>query len=249
MERLKLDYLLIDSRPEINEENLFYMAIADVLMLVLCLDDQTFQGIAVTVDIARRLGVPKTLLVVNQLPSVFNAEEVQHQLEETFGESVAGVLPFSEEILQLAGRGVFSLQYPQHALTLEMQAIAYRLMHLDFSMPHTVPNLFTSEVLQQTANNIHVGLTMFEALNLPDSHRQIVNWVMRQGAASLQEIARSVGQSETNVSAILGILTEQGFIEPIDIQGQLCFRLRFTTKQNRQLSDKIWHPLQDDKPE
>ena len=65
---LGLDVLLIDTHPGLNEETMLSLTISDVLLLMLRPDKQDFQGTAVTVDIARRLDVPRLLLVVNKVP-------------------------------------------------------------------------------------------------------------------------------------------------------------------------------------
>ncbi len=74
IQALKLDYLLIDTHPGINEETLLSIAMSDLLVLILRPDSQDYQGTAVAVDIARELEVPKMLLVVNKALSKFNFE-------------------------------------------------------------------------------------------------------------------------------------------------------------------------------
>ena len=50
-----------------NEETLLSIAISDVLILILCgQNKQDFLGTAVTIEVARRLGVPRMLLVMNE---------------------------------------------------------------------------------------------------------------------------------------------------------------------------------------
>ena len=62
-----MDYLFIDTHPGLNEETLLSITISDVLVLILRPDQQDYQGTAVTIDVARKLEVPKLLLVVNKL--------------------------------------------------------------------------------------------------------------------------------------------------------------------------------------
>src|SRR5262249_15249026 len=63
LERLRLDVLFIDTHPGLNEETLLSIAISDALVLLLRPDRQDYQGTAVTVEVARKLNVPKMLLV------------------------------------------------------------------------------------------------------------------------------------------------------------------------------------------
>ena len=50
---LKLDVLMIDTHPGLNEETLLSIAISDTLIIVMRPDSQDYQGTAVTVEVAR----------------------------------------------------------------------------------------------------------------------------------------------------------------------------------------------------
>ncbi len=56
-EKLRLDFVMIDTHPGVNEETLLSIAMSDILVLVLRPDQQDYLGTAVTVDLARRLDV------------------------------------------------------------------------------------------------------------------------------------------------------------------------------------------------
>jgi len=114
---LRLDTLLVDTHPGLNEETLLSMAISDVLVIVLRPDQQDYQGTAVTVEVARKLDVPCLKLIVNKVPAAFNPEEVRTRVESTYGCQVAAVLPHSDEMMVLASGGVFVTRYPNHPLT------------------------------------------------------------------------------------------------------------------------------------
>src|SRR6185437_11741166 len=72
LEKLSLDYLFIDTHPGLNEETLLSIAISNVLLLILRPDQQDYQGTSVTVEVARKLSVPRMLLVVNKVPNIFD---------------------------------------------------------------------------------------------------------------------------------------------------------------------------------
>ena len=129
--RLKLDCLLIDTNPGLSEDTLLAIALSDILVLVLCLDQQDFQGIALTLDVARKLGVPKILLVANQVLPEYLPEEVKQQIENAYGYAVAGILPFSQELLTLSSSDVFCLRYPHHSLSQTMRAIARQMTEVE----------------------------------------------------------------------------------------------------------------------
>lgn len=121
---LNLDYLLIDTHPGLNEETLLSIAISDVLVVILRPDRQDFQGTAVTVDVARKLKVPKMLLVVNKVLPAFDFDILRKQMETTYNASVAGIVPLSEEMVQLASSGIFCLHYSDHPVSQTVKGIA-----------------------------------------------------------------------------------------------------------------------------
>lgn len=129
VEDLKLDYLFIDTHPGLNEETLLSITISDVLVLLLRPDSQDYQGTAVTVDVARKLEVPKLLMVVNKAPQVFDFAQLKTKVEETYDVDVAGVLPHSDEMMLLASSGLFSVHYPDHPVTKIIYSIADQIMN------------------------------------------------------------------------------------------------------------------------
>ncbi len=126
---LKLDYLFIDTHPGLNEETLLSITISDILVLILRPDQQDYQGTAVTVDVARKLEVPKLLMVINKAPIVFDFGQLKQRVEEIYGAPVAGVLPHSDEMMILASNGVFAIKFPDHSLTRVIEAIASQVMN------------------------------------------------------------------------------------------------------------------------
>lgn len=127
IERLKLDYLFIDTHPGLNEETLLSIAISDVLLLILRPDQQDFQGTAVTVDVARKLEVPNLFLVVNKALSSYDFEDLRRQVEQTYSAPVAAVLPLSEDVARLQSADIFSLRYPDHPFSQSIRDIANQL--------------------------------------------------------------------------------------------------------------------------
>jgi len=126
-EQLSLDYVFVDTHPGLNEETLLSMGICDTLVIILRPDRQDYQGTSVTVDVARKLDVPGLLLVVNKVPAALDAEAVRREVEKTYGAPVAGVLPLSEDMVELGSSGLFTLRFPEHQWSTEVQAIARQL--------------------------------------------------------------------------------------------------------------------------
>jgi len=125
--RLRLDTLFIDTHPGLNEETLLSIAISDVLVLILRPDRQDFQGTAVTVEVARKLGVPRMRLVVNKALASMDTAALRQQVEATYDTEVAAVFPLCEEMLQLASGGLFCLYRPDHPFTHELSRLARQI--------------------------------------------------------------------------------------------------------------------------
>jgi MinD-like ATPase involved in chromosome partitioning or flagellar assembly len=114
---LSLDVLILDTHPGINEETLLSIAMSNTLVIVLRPDQQDYEGTQVTVAVARKLGVPRMMLVVNKAPDVFDPDAIRARVEETYQCPVAAVLPHSDDLMVLASEGVFVLRHPDHPLT------------------------------------------------------------------------------------------------------------------------------------
>lgn len=125
---LNLDVLIIDTHPGLNEETLLSIAISDALALILRPDSQDYQGTGVTVDIARKLGVPRLLLVVNKVPAAFAEADVLNRVQEAYGCEIGAILPHSDEIMTLASSDIFALRFPDHLVTKRLRALADRLV-------------------------------------------------------------------------------------------------------------------------
>lgn len=125
---LQLDYLFIDTHPGLSKETFLSIAISHVLILILRPDKQDYQGTAVIMDVARQLKVRKMLLAINKVHSKLDIEILKLRVEETYKETVAGVFPLSEDMVQLASEGVFCVKYPEHPLSQEFRNVAQQIM-------------------------------------------------------------------------------------------------------------------------
>jgi septum site-determining protein MinD len=128
IKRLSLDALLIDTHPGLNEETLLSIAMSNALAIIMRPDQQDYEGTSVTVSVARKLRVPRMVLVVNKTPQVFDFAEVEDHVEKTYGCEVAAVLPHSDEMMVLSSAGIFALRYPEHPVTELYRQVATRLM-------------------------------------------------------------------------------------------------------------------------
>jgi MinD-like ATPase involved in chromosome partitioning or flagellar assembly len=121
---LKLDYLLIDTHPGLGEETLLSLVISNTLIIVLRPDQQDFEGTGVTVRIAQELKVPNILLLVNKSPASLEPVALADKVKQAYNCQVCAVLPHADEMMELASRGIFSLNYTDHPITDRYRQVA-----------------------------------------------------------------------------------------------------------------------------
>jgi MinD-like ATPase involved in chromosome partitioning or flagellar assembly len=124
IEALRLDYLLIDTHPGVNEETLLSIAISDTLVLILRPDHQDYQGTAVTLELARRLEVPQLLLLVNKALASFDFRALSDRIASTYRTPVGAVLPLSEDMVRLGSGGIYSVLDPTAAFSDGIRTLA-----------------------------------------------------------------------------------------------------------------------------
>jgi MinD-like ATPase involved in chromosome partitioning or flagellar assembly len=133
---LNLDYLFIDTHPGLNEETLLSIAISHALVVILRPDTQDYQGTSVTVEIARKLGVPQMFLVLNKLwPEVDDPagiaqvfDNYRRQLRQTYHCEVGTILPLSTDLVRLASSGLFIFQSPDHLFTQGIRELGEKII-------------------------------------------------------------------------------------------------------------------------
>lgn len=125
---LSLDVLILDTHPGLNEETLLAIALSDALAIILRPDHQDYEGTQVTVTVARKLKVPKMVLVVNKTPAAFDEADVRQRVASAYDCPVAAVLPHSDELMALSSAGIFALKYPDHEVAARYRELADELM-------------------------------------------------------------------------------------------------------------------------
>ena len=80
------------------------------------------------VSLAQKLEIPDLKMVVSQMPPAFNIEDVQREVQEKYQLPVTAILPHTEEMLTLAGKGVFTREYPTHPLTMIIKQMTQDFM-------------------------------------------------------------------------------------------------------------------------
>jgi len=178
---LNLDYLIVRTPPGLHEETLLSIAISSTAVEVMRPENRDYLGAAVFIDVARKLDVPNTLLVVNKIPHVFDIDDVREKVEKLYDCKVAAMLPFSDEMLAAGGSGIFSLQYPNHAITLGLKSIAAQIIsHLSpLSGQSSVAESQTIPAVQPGAKGGPIRLASFDleiAKILPENVDNILDY-------------------------------------------------------------------------
>lgn len=117
LDALRLDTLLIDTHPGLNEETLLSLVISHALVVIMRPDQQDYEGTGVTVEVARELQVPRIQLLVNKTPPQLDPDAVRARVEQAYRVPVVAVLPHSDDMMSLASSGLFVVNYPDHPLT------------------------------------------------------------------------------------------------------------------------------------
>ena len=125
---LNLDFLFIDTHPGISEETLLSLAIADISLIILRPDNQDYQGTSVTLEVCRRLEVPNLFLVMNKVLQTYDFEKVKHDIENVYKCDVAGVLPQSDDLIEIASKEVFYLNHREHLFSQGIEEIATKII-------------------------------------------------------------------------------------------------------------------------
>lgn len=204
---LNLQYLLLDIQPELGEDELLGLALADTVVLMMQLDKYDFQRAAVLLEVLVKLATQQVWLVPGLVPPEISAESVQQKLETIYHQPVAGVLHMQEAMVALASRGVFCLHEPQHALTEAMQAIATQICATPQQVrPAANPDRAAGRLGRSRQR------PLFGILELPPLQRQILTTVIRQGTLTQSELQAQSHALPEDVATAVAQLIEQGWL-------------------------------------
>lgn len=128
LDELKLDVLLIDTHPGLNDETLMSVSVSDAEAIILRPDYQDYQGTAIVASISRKLNVPNLVLVANKVPSSIPVGELRSQLQAKYDLPVGAVLPHSDSMMALGSQKVFVLAYPDHFIANQIRQLATILL-------------------------------------------------------------------------------------------------------------------------
>jgi len=89
------------------------------------------------------------------------------------------------------------------------------------------------------------GVTVADILEMPDTLRDVINWMMREIQVSLPQVAQHLGKDEPSARTMLATLVDKGFVREIDLKGQLFYRVRLASKRKNTMPANLWKALDD----
>ncbi|MFX1474625.1 MAG: MinD/ParA family protein [Promethearchaeota archaeon] len=118
-----LDYLFVDTHPGLDQETLLSMATTDLLFVVMRLDQQDFLGTAITLQLAKKLGVPATYLVLNQCPGIYDLDQVRRDVKQEFKVDIATVIPLFKRLIEVGSRQILVYTSPSHLFSRNIEQL------------------------------------------------------------------------------------------------------------------------------
>lgn len=87
-------------------------------------------------------------------------------------------------------------------------------------------------------------LTMGDILDLPESLRQLVNWVLRAGDVGVREVATHLGQDEAVAASLLADLSRKGLVREFQVAGEMRYQVRTRDRPKRGVPSDVWRALE-----
>lgn len=202
----KLDYLLIDNQPDLTDDNLMGLSIADVAMVMMQLDAYDFQRTAVILDVLERLSTAKVCMVPTLVLPEVDATAIKRKIELTYQHPVIGILNLAEAMIRLASNGVFCLHYPNHELTMAIAGITQQLDDL-FQTTPDVAKASSKGNLGRSRKRPLLNL-----LEFPNLERRLLTLVLRQGPVEVSVLLEQSGYTSQEVIQAIERLTQQGWL-------------------------------------
>jgi MinD-like ATPase involved in chromosome partitioning or flagellar assembly len=121
-----LDYVLLDTHSGMDEDVILSMAISDIIIEVVRIDEQSLTGALASLEVIRKIG-KKTHLLANMVPkdAVDTGERI---LEERLKANVLGTIPFFDDIWAAKDEGIFVVDRPSHRFSIIMKELAEKLL-------------------------------------------------------------------------------------------------------------------------
>ena len=129
-EQYKLDYIIVDTHPGVENDTVLAMGCCDALVLVSRVDQQDLFGTAVMVLLAETFEKP-TFLTLNMVPpgvKIKDAEKVGRELAQLFRSRFLAAFEFQMDVINNLSRSVFVIDNPNSPFAHKITAAAESLM-------------------------------------------------------------------------------------------------------------------------
>lgn len=129
-ERYKLDYIIVDTHPGVENDTVLAMGCCDALVLVSRVDQQDLFGTAVMVLLAETFEKP-TFLTLNMVPpgvKIKDAEKVGRELAQLFRSKFLAAFEFQMDVINNLSRSVFVVENPNSPFAHKVGTAAENLM-------------------------------------------------------------------------------------------------------------------------
>ncbi len=129
-EKYKLDYIIVDTHPGVENDTVLAMGCCDALILVSRVDQQDLFGTAVMVLLAETFEKP-TFLTLNMVPpgvKIKDAEKVGRELAQLFRSKFLAAFEFQIDVINNLSRSVFVIDNPNSTFAHKLSAAAENLM-------------------------------------------------------------------------------------------------------------------------
>jgi hypothetical protein len=103
--------------------------------------------------------------------------------------------------------------------------------------------LSTPLSLRYEAGGDTVGLTMSDLLRLPEAQSEFINWMLREGPVSLAAVAQYLEQTPDAARTVLQKLSQQGFLQELEIDGQAHYEPRLASTRSHRLSQALFETI------
>ena len=129
-EQYKLDYIIVDTHPGVENDTVLAMGCCDALVLVSRVDQQDLFGTAVMVLLAETFEKP-TFLTLNMVPpgvKIKDAEKVGRELAQLFRSRFLAAFEFQMDVINNLSRSVFVIDNPNSPFAHKITGAAESLM-------------------------------------------------------------------------------------------------------------------------
>lgn len=224
-----LDYLWVELQGPFDQDTLPILALCDMVLFVLGIDEHDFQQTAIAVDIARQLEVPQTLLVINQAPNAISFRTLSAQIQQIYRPDAIAILPWTAEMATLGPDETLCTHLTHHSIHQNLTTLSQNIAALSIT-PTTTP----------------IRLSFFDLLQLPDQHRTFLSWLIRQRSAPFDAVMEQMQMNATDTTEFIESLVQQGLITPKTHAEAIHYHPCFVMKSGRHTRKRSQLGLFDD---